>query len=259
MAVGDGGNDVSMILNSNCGVGIRGKEGEQVGHKTAHSMQAARAGDFVITEFKDLKRLLCVHGVNNYSRSWSITSYSLYKSIVLCSCQTLYCFYSLFSGSSLFNSFHLTYYSIAIFVGILFLPYTQIPIAGLVLKRVFPDEQLLNDPSIYAYYNKSSNYHSSAYSIKQFVFWVLLGLLQGFILVLVGIYGICETDRDFLSEFVFFSIYSLQDIMLLITVPNATGLQVGMILFMHLLLWSLTLLQSFVNTTGGMVPFMALK
>lgn len=38
MAVGDGGNDVSMILNSNCGVGIRGKEGEQVGHKTAHSM-----------------------------------------------------------------------------------------------------------------------------------------------------------------------------------------------------------------------------
>lgn len=38
MALGDGGNDVSMILNSNCGVGIRGKEGEQVGTKKDHSL-----------------------------------------------------------------------------------------------------------------------------------------------------------------------------------------------------------------------------
>ena len=30
MAVGDGGNDVSMIFNSHCGVGLQGKEGEQV-------------------------------------------------------------------------------------------------------------------------------------------------------------------------------------------------------------------------------------
>lgn len=30
MAVGDGGNDVSMIFNSHCGIGIRGKEGQQV-------------------------------------------------------------------------------------------------------------------------------------------------------------------------------------------------------------------------------------
>ena len=32
MAVGDGGNDVSMIFNSHCGIGIRGKEGQQVIH-----------------------------------------------------------------------------------------------------------------------------------------------------------------------------------------------------------------------------------
>lgn len=30
MAVGDGGNDVSMLLKSDCGMAIRGKEGEQV-------------------------------------------------------------------------------------------------------------------------------------------------------------------------------------------------------------------------------------
>ena len=30
LAIGDGGNDVSMLLQSDCGVGIRGREGEQV-------------------------------------------------------------------------------------------------------------------------------------------------------------------------------------------------------------------------------------
>lgn len=127
------------------------------------------------------------------------------------------------------------------------------------MKRVFSDEQLLNNPSIYAYYNHSSPYHTSAYSIRLFVFWVLLGLIQGFILVLFTVYGIHITDRDFMSEFTFFSIYSLQDIMLLITVPNATGIQVISILFFHFILWILTLWQSSVDTSGGMVPFMSLK
>lgn len=31
MAVGDGGNDVNMIFHSHCGVGVSGKEGQQVG------------------------------------------------------------------------------------------------------------------------------------------------------------------------------------------------------------------------------------
>ena len=38
MAVGDGANDVSMILKANIGVGILGKEG----------MQAARCADYAI-------------------------------------------------------------------------------------------------------------------------------------------------------------------------------------------------------------------
>lgn len=40
-AVGDGGNDVGMILESNCGIGIVGKEGKQ----------ASLASDFSINEF----------------------------------------------------------------------------------------------------------------------------------------------------------------------------------------------------------------
>jgi P-type E1-E2 ATPase len=38
LAIGDGGNDVSMIQKGHVGVGIRGKEG----------LQAARAADYVV-------------------------------------------------------------------------------------------------------------------------------------------------------------------------------------------------------------------
>ena len=72
LAIGDGGNDVIMIQESDVGVGIMGKEGQQ----------AARAADYVISEFKYLKRLMCVHGVESVSRSWLIGVYSFFKSII---------------------------------------------------------------------------------------------------------------------------------------------------------------------------------
>ena len=42
LGIGDGANDVGMLISANVGVGIRGKEG----------LQAVRAADFSITEFK---------------------------------------------------------------------------------------------------------------------------------------------------------------------------------------------------------------
>jgi len=58
-SVGDGGNDVGMILEANVGVGIVGKEGKQ----------ASFAADFSIDEFKHLKRLILWHGRLSYKRS----------------------------------------------------------------------------------------------------------------------------------------------------------------------------------------------
>jgi phospholipid-translocating ATPase len=51
-SVGDGGNDVGMILEADVGIGIEGKEG----------MQAALASDFSITQFSHLKKLILWHG-----------------------------------------------------------------------------------------------------------------------------------------------------------------------------------------------------
>ena len=53
-AIGDGGNDVSMIQAANVGIGIVGKEGKQ----------ASLAADFSITSFNHISRLLVWHGRN---------------------------------------------------------------------------------------------------------------------------------------------------------------------------------------------------
>ena len=52
MAIGDGANDVNMIAEAHIGIGIKGIEG----------MQAARASDFAIGEFKMLRKLLLNYG-----------------------------------------------------------------------------------------------------------------------------------------------------------------------------------------------------
>ena len=58
-AVGDGGNDVGMIMEADVGIGIVGKEG----------MQAALASDFSITQFSHLKKLILWHGRQSYRAS----------------------------------------------------------------------------------------------------------------------------------------------------------------------------------------------
>lgn len=57
--IGDGGNDVSMILESDVGIGIEGKEG----------MQASLASDFSLKEFGQLNKLVLWHGRLSYRRS----------------------------------------------------------------------------------------------------------------------------------------------------------------------------------------------
>jgi phospholipid-transporting ATPase len=73
LAVGDGANDVNMINNAHVGVGVRGIEGSQ----------ATRAADYVISEFKILRRLVLFYGINFYHRNTGVVLYTLYKNIVV--------------------------------------------------------------------------------------------------------------------------------------------------------------------------------
>ena len=93
LAVGDGANDVAMILKAHVGVGIAGREG----------MQAARSSDYSIGKFKFLKPLLFFHGREAYRRISFIVCYNFYKNFLYVMVQFYFGFYSVFSGQPLFE------------------------------------------------------------------------------------------------------------------------------------------------------------
>uniref|UniRef100_A0A3Q1FKC6 ATPase phospholipid transporting 11A n=1 Tax=Acanthochromis polyacanthus TaxID=80966 RepID=A0A3Q1FKC6_9TELE len=87
LAIGDGANDVSMILEAHVGIGIMGKEGRQ----------AARNSDYAIPKFKHLKKMLLVHGHYYYIRIAELVQYFFYKNVCFIFPQFLYQFFCGFS------------------------------------------------------------------------------------------------------------------------------------------------------------------
>eukprot|EP00073_Rattus_norvegicus_P035695 XP_008760832.1 PREDICTED: probable phospholipid-transporting ATPase IIA isoform X1 [Rattus norvegicus] len=94
-AVGDGGNDVSMIQESDCGVGVEGKEGKQ----------ASLAADFSITQFKHLGRLLMVHGRNSYKRSAALSQFVIHRSLCISTMQAVFSSVFYFASVPLYQGF----------------------------------------------------------------------------------------------------------------------------------------------------------
>lgn len=154
LAIGDGGNDVSMIQQAHVGVGIAGKEG----------LQAARAADYVLGKFYFLQRLMLVHGRYSVLRSAFVAQYCFYKSLFICFIQILYCFYSGYAGTSFFNTFCLTFYNIV---------FTGLPILFYVLDKDIDEEHLLKWPQLY--FDSQSGKSLSA---KTMVVWILKAFFQ---------------------------------------------------------------------------------
>ena len=102
LAIGDGGNDVSMIMEANIGIGIYGEEG----------MSAVQASDFSIGEFKLLKRLLFIHGRVNLYRISNMILYFFYKNFVFTLNQFYFAFFSLSSGQTFIDDWYITCYNL---------------------------------------------------------------------------------------------------------------------------------------------------
>ncbi|KAI8612453.1 hypothetical protein BC830DRAFT_1136639 [Chytriomyces sp. MP71] len=102
LAIGDGANDVSMIMSAHVGVGIMGREGTQ----------AVRSSDFAFAEFRFLKRLLVVHGRWSYMRLSNLIFYSFYKNLAFITIQFWFGFYSLWCGQLIYEEFFMTWFNV---------------------------------------------------------------------------------------------------------------------------------------------------
>ena len=94
-SVGDGGNDVAMILESNVGIGIVGKEG----------LQASLAADFSITQFSHLRELILWHGRLSYIRTSSLAQFVIHRGMIISVIQAVFSIVFYFVAIPIYNGY----------------------------------------------------------------------------------------------------------------------------------------------------------
>ena len=170
LAIGDGGNDVTMINAAHIGVGIMGKEGRQ----------AASASDMAIQKFRYLQRLLLVHGrYSGYRTSW-LTQFCFYKSIMLVVVQICYLFWNGFSGISFLGDFNLMCYN-AVF--------TLLPVIFFLLDKDIEDITLFLHPYVY-----SDTRRHTFCNVRTMFWWVIRAMFHGIVVVII-VNGSCTKDN----------------------------------------------------------------
>jgi phospholipid-translocating ATPase len=154
-AIGDGGNDVSMILAAHVGIGIEGVEGKQ----------ASMAADFSIMQFSYCLRLIMWHGRNSYKRSSQLSQFIMHRGIVYAIVQTI--FSMMFGGStmSVFNGYLLMGYATI---------FTMAPVFALVLNEDYDERAIKEFPELYKQLLKARSMN-----MRSFLQWVWVSFFQG--------------------------------------------------------------------------------
>ncbi|XP_014390505.1 PREDICTED: phospholipid-transporting ATPase IK [Myotis brandtii] len=131
LAIGDGANDVNMIKTADIGVGLAGQEG----------MQAVQNSDYMLAQFRFLRRLLLVHGRWSYMRVCKFLRYFIYKTLAIMMVQIWFAFYSGFTSQPLYEGWFLALFNLL---------YTTLPVLYIGLfEQDVSDEQSLELPELY--------------------------------------------------------------------------------------------------------------
>jgi phospholipid-translocating ATPase len=162
LAIGDGGNDVSMIQAANVGVGIVGKEGQQ----------AAMSADFSITQFSYLAYLLLWHGRNSYKRSASLSQFIMHRGMIISIIQAVFCALYFYVAVPIYTGWLLVGYTTV---------YTMLPVFSLVLDTDVSKQTTFIYPELYRALQMGK-----PLSIKTFFLWVLLSIYQGSVIMILG-------------------------------------------------------------------------
>uniref|UniRef100_A0A8C9VUT5 Phospholipid-transporting ATPase n=1 Tax=Scleropages formosus TaxID=113540 RepID=A0A8C9VUT5_SCLFO len=222
-AVGDGGNDVSMIQEADCGVGVEGKEGKQ----------ASLAADFSVTQFKHLGRLLMVHGRNSYKRSAALSQFVIHRSLCISTMQAVFSSVFYFASVPLYQGFLIIGYSTL---------YTMFPVFSLVLDKDVKSEVAMLYPELYKDLLKGR-----PLSFKTFLIWVLISIYQGSI-IMYGALLLFESEFVHIVAISFTSLILTELLMVALTIQTWHWLMiVAELLSLACYIASLVFLHEFID------------
>ena len=184
LAIGDGGNDVSMIMEAHIGVGIYGEEG----------MRAVQSSDYAIGEFQCLGPLLFFHGRTNYIRNSECIQYFFYKNFVFTVVQFLFGFYCNFTGQTIIDdwfitSFNLLFTSLSLGARAL-LDHDLKPDDGEVVHKMLP-------------FMYAENRDNPIFTITHFLLTLFKGIIHctiNFFVVIYAFKGECFDEKGNIPE-----------------------------------------------------------
>lgn len=165
LAIGDGGNDVSMIQEAHIGVGIFGKEGTQ----------AARSADYAIGEFKHLLRLTALHGRFCGVRTAGMINLSFYKNIFFTLTQVFFQVFAFASGQTFNNQWITSAFNVVVT--------SASPFLYGIFERDIDESTAVRFPSVYA-----SNRDRKMFSLKSVIEYTLLYGAWHAVVVFFGVY-----------------------------------------------------------------------
>ncbi|TPX64826.1 hypothetical protein SpCBS45565_g05617 [Spizellomyces sp. 'palustris'] len=161
-AIGDGGNDVSMIQAAHVGVGIVGKEGKQ----------ASLAADFSVIQFSHLTRLLLWHGRNSYKRSAKLSQFVIHRGLIISIMQAVFSAIFYFAPIALYQGLLLVGYATV---------FTMAPVFSLVLDKDVSEDTALLYPELYKELRKGRSL-----SFKTFFIWLTISVYQGGVIMMLA-------------------------------------------------------------------------
>jgi phospholipid-translocating P-type ATPase (flippase) len=217
LSIGDGANDVPMILEAHIGVGLYGEEG----------IQAVQASDYALGEFKYLWELLLVHGRFNYMRQSEMILYFFYKNLVFTIPQFLFSHYCAYSGQTVYDDWYLTFYNLVftalpLFMRALFERDFDVP------KRYECSGEGLNESKkelrhlIPLTYSLGSE--NQLFTLNRFILWTFNGIFHSFIVFFIPLYAASEgslNSKGHGHDLWGFSISSFSSIIIIVNIKLA--------------------------------------
>jgi magnesium-transporting ATPase (P-type) len=174
LAIGDGGNDVSMIMEAHIGVGIYGEEG----------LRAVQNSDYAIGEFRFLHELLLYHGRTNYMRNSQCILYFFYKNFVFTFLQFVFGFYCNFTGQTIIDDWFITLFNLL---------FTSLPLGARALldHDVKPEDgDIINLMLPFLYLENRTNPY---FTMRKFFLNLVKGIVQSIINFFFAIYMLDES------------------------------------------------------------------